>query len=119
EIMNLVARQFDFQWTRRGKGYELSQSVASRRREAELWEQEVARQWEAIAAHMRLLSRQLALPQADREARLQEISRQLTAPDLAPLERERLAEEHRAITDLKSPFAPAAVTLFASLTPDQ
>jgi hypothetical protein len=119
EVLQIIARQLDFQWTRRRSGYELSQSTASQRREATLREKEIEPQLQAIEARMRLLAQMLPMPRDGLEARQKEIGQRLAGQDLPAPERARLTEEQQAIADLQRPFAAVALTLFVSLTPAQ
>src|SRR5207302_817309 len=90
EVLALIARQFDFQWQRNQGGYELTQDLASKAREAKLREQDRAAQIGAIQARMDPISRLAGQPRDRLEARQSELRRLLAAPNLAPAERARL-----------------------------
>lgn len=119
EVLELIARHFDFRWARRGKGYELGQSAASKQREAAQREAGLARQFAAIDAWMKRLASLVSTPVEQLQAREKEIDRQLDSPGIAGPEKESLEDERAAIEEIEDIAAPVAATLCAGLTASQ
>lgn len=67
-VLQRIAIHLDFQWSARGKGYELDQTVAARQREAALRDREARREWTAIQSRMADLARlsRLSMEEIDR-----------------------------------------------------
>jgi hypothetical protein len=119
EALALVARQFGFQWKKSHSGYELTQDLPARAREAELRQLGRAGQVRAIQARLERVASIVATPREQWPARRSEIDRRLADPSVATDERARLAEEQAAFQDAERPGAAAAVAIYRSLTPAQ
>lgn len=119
EALALLARHLDFRWYRKGAGYELAQDVPSKRKEAELRARASAAGLAAIRDRMALTRRLAALPPEQLDRRQQEIGGRLADPAPPPAERESLAAERTAITDLLRPQARIFIDVWEALTPAQ
>jgi hypothetical protein len=119
EVLGLVARQFDFQWYRRGNGYELGQTIASRNREAALRAQALGEEWAAVRTEMERRPAMADTPRARLVDREQEIVQRLQDEDLDDSELQRLSEERTLVVDALHPGRAPAQAIFRALNPDQ
>jgi hypothetical protein len=119
EVMGLLARHFEFQWYRRGEGYELGQSAEARQREAALRRQDLEAQLASLAVALERRPRMAATPRRTLEEREREIAQSLNSQGLEEWERARLEEERSAIMEALHPGRAVAAAVFRSLSPPQ
>lgn len=119
EVMALLARHFDFQWQRSHGGYELTQDLDSRAREAARRERERLGQVTEALTQMERLAQMANTPRAQLEAREGELARLSVDAARTPEERARLIAEQEAIRNLLRPGGIAAAMVFRTLTPAQ
>ncbi len=119
EVMELLARQFDFHWSRTASGYVLTQSRESQEREA-------IRRGQALQARLAALQTEMerrppleGTPRGWMEAREQEIAARIQSDDADDFERDRLTEERTALMATLHPGRVPAVAIFRSLTLSQ
>jgi hypothetical protein len=116
EVLGLLARHFDFDWTRRDDGYELIQTTASKRREAARRQADVAEQFHAINAHMRRLAQLADRPREDLETLRKGIEERLKAPGVIAAERARLNDEDSALCDALDDIGTVAIAAYRCVT---
>ncbi len=124
EALSLLARHFNFQWSRDRDGYQLGQSTAAARREAVLRAEDLIAQLrpahERLLRMAQLLGPDGSLPRERLEARQQAVNARLGMTDLPAEERAALGEESQVIGDLLRRGAGAAAALiYRSLNPQQ
>jgi len=120
EVLTLLARHLDFQWSRNGRKLELTQNLAAKRREQALRDRDREAQVAGETARMAALSRLAALAPERLEERRQALEARLAAPGLTSAEREQLAAERRQIASLRAGSGGrAAVAVYQALAAQQ
>ena len=117
EVLTLVARHLEFEWTENKGGYTLVETPEHRRR----LEEQRAAEWRALQRWMERLSKLADVPGEQLSARQREVDGALADPALAPERRRTLDEERRLLADWFRHYraVPVAVGLYRSLTPVQ
>jgi hypothetical protein len=105
EALALIAEHLDFQWRRRGDGFELGQDLRSRQREALLREQE----FERLLVQLRRMAEIGAWPREKREQYLRDAIATLQRNELPKHEEERLSREIGSFANEKSAEVVAAL----------
>ena len=111
EVLAKLGGHLDFQWVRKGEGYELGQDLARKQRETALRDQE----WSRIQDYLRELARVRNLPLGQRRQREVAVQARLDDPALPAEERVRLEREWEML--LANEPAIVAAALFHTLPP--
>jgi hypothetical protein len=119
QVLDVLARHFDFRWYRKGNGYELAQDAGSKRREAQARARAQAARIAALSARMSRIFRLARLPVDHFRQRQKDVDRRLPDRAASPEEREELEDERAAIADLGRPQARIFAGLWAALAPAQ
>ncbi len=111
--LTLVARHFDFEWRRSGKGYRLVQPAASRRREAERRAHELARQLADLRAQTAGLAALAGVSRVQLEAEERSVVARLADPQLPKEEATVLRRRQQALVQAR--LVHGAVPMSAAL----
>jgi hypothetical protein len=117
DVLTQLAAHLDFLWLKQGDRYELAQSVAAKRREQALRDEERLARLAAIEERMRNLSQMTGRSPEQLQARMLELRAQL--PGAATQQRPALQRELELVSDAARPGAGPAVALFRALAPGQ
>lgn len=115
EVLALLADQFDFHWSKQGETYQLEQSLAAQRREADLRSAYLQVQWDRNLALARHVERLSGMDPWQRNQREEQLTAALKRPGIPSEEAEALQIEAQALRDLDHPAAKVSTRLLSAL----